>query len=139
MNTGISLLVAGIVAFVTGTGGTAVLQWFLNRSGRKAEAARQKAVEEKEIADRQTAARDKAVMLAEAQALAQRTALDSAHQAYEEVEKRCDRCIESLGSVRTALEAVLNAVDVMLQHPDDVQAVSDMRIAMRAARRTLWD
>lgn len=88
-----------ILVAVAGSGGLwGTLQLLLNRHGRKAEAARaQSEVEQANIT--------KAQMLAEAQALAQKTALDSAHEAYQSVKEQCDACARRLASTEERLHA----------------------------------
>lgn len=79
-----------VLVAILGSGGLwTTLQQFKDRNTRKQE---QRAAAARESAEQERASVTKAQMLAEAQALAQKTALDSAHTAYESVRDQCDAC-----------------------------------------------
>lgn len=96
MNSAESLVT--VLVAVVGSGGLwGTLQLLLNRHGRRAEAAAaQSAIEQANVT--------KAQMLAEAQALAQKTALDSAHEAYQSVKEQCDACQKRLARAEERLQ-----------------------------------
>lgn len=96
--TSVESLVTVLVA-IAGSGGLwGTVQLILNRHGRRAEAAKAQAeVEQQNLT--------KAQMLAEAQALAQKTALDSAHEAYQSVKEQCDACSRRLALAEESLKS----------------------------------
>lgn len=122
-------LVTVMVALLSGTGGWGTLQFLLNRSGRKAEAARLQAEAEKLASSR-------AVLLADAQAMAQRTALDSANAAYGQVRQECADCRAELRLVRGATEALIDAIEEIAVELSDGGKVR-LRQAVRVARQAL--
>lgn len=100
-------IVTILVAIAGSTGMWGTLQLLLNRNSRRAAAASAQAEVEK-------ANVTKAQMLAEAQALAQKTALDSAHEAYESVRSQCDACRTELAQERRLRDEERGRTDARL-------------------------
>ncbi len=98
-----------IMVAVAGSGGLwGTLQLILNRQGRRAEAAKAQAIADKSIVTR-------AQLLAQAQALAQKTALDSAHEAYESVRAQCDACTKRLAVTESRLRRAEEREDTIME------------------------
>ena len=119
MNTDFMVTVA--VALVSGTGGWGLLQFILNRRGRKAEAGRQEAEAETAREALAKAQADRANLLAEAQATAQRTALDSANERYGQLKSDWEECRAGLKEAREAqregrkvMAALISAIDALV-------------------------
>lgn len=122
----VTILVAVISALGTGGG----LQLIFNRSGRKAEAGRQVAAREMEQVSR-------SLLLADAQAVAQKTALDSANAAYQQVRTECSECRAELVAVREAVEVLIGAIEEVAYPELTAGARTRLREAIRLARRAL--
>lgn len=132
----LNLIVAGVIAFVTGTSGTAIVNWVLHRQDRKAEAARQIQAEEKarELADKTR--KDRAELLAAAQATAQTTALSSANSALDTVKAQCTDCQRRLSVVEAVCEQLVLATEAMLDEDNAPNRLA-ARNAAWAARRAI--
>ncbi len=135
-----------LTALVSGTGGWAVLQFFLTRASRKAEIARQHAAAEKDLED---AARSKtetsqreSKLLADAQIVAQRTALESGQQRYAELRMDYEETRTSLKGLRNATEALIDAVDALIvrMRPNKISDVIMLDVSIeeyRSAREAI--
>ena len=99
--------VVTILAAIAGSGGLwGTLQLLLNRQGRRVDAAKAQ-LEEDQIAV------TRAQMLMDAQALAQKTALDSAHEAYQSVREQCAACMKRLTAAESRLQDAERREDAM--------------------------
>ena len=85
-----------LIAIVSSGGLWAFLQFVV---GRHADAARLKT--------------DRAALLADAQAVAQKTALDSADRALNQVTRRLDVCLREVHQLRGAAEALIDAFETL--------------------------
>lgn len=108
----VNLVVTVLVALVSGTGGWGVLQFVLNRTGRKAEIARQEAETERL---KEETARDKAAMLSEVQITAQTAALESADRRYRGLEQDYTDQRKSLNELRSATLTLIDTVDALVR------------------------
>ena len=117
-----------------------LIAWVKNRKGEKAKAAReQKADEDAE----DKAKRDRKILLAESQAIAQDTALKSANTAVAGLERRCDKCFAELKETREELHGLRDItgtlIDVLeaLMDEDTPVTRADARATIRLARRAM--
>lgn len=144
MNWAVILNIA-IAAFLAAWG---VVQFFLTRTGRKAEVARQQAETEKLIEDRETNARK---ILAAAQVAAQQVALESSDKRYLELRDDYDRHRIAFNDLRSATEELIEIVEklvVRMTPPVNgentiIIAVTpkeyrSARTALRLVRANLW-
>lgn len=118
-----------------------VLQKRFNRKAERDEAERlerekeRDADREKEDAERRH--RDQEDLLAQSRAVAQRSALESANAAYQQVSDRCDRCLDELGGLRDITGRMIDAVEVLLTGDNSEKARADARAIVRLARRAM--
>lgn len=79
--------------------------------------------------------------LADAQEIAQRTALASANAAYDQVNARCQACKDALDDIGAALETVLNAaehvIDALRREHLDAELIDDLEASIQGAEREL--
>ena len=122
----IDSIVTVVVAVVSSGGLWTFMQFVV---GRKSEAARQQAEQENRKSERAT-------MLADAQAVAQQTALDSASKALSQVSERCDKCLDELGELRNAAESMIDTLEAFLDD-DNAQTRLAVRSAIREMRRAI--
>jgi uncharacterized protein HemX len=108
----VNLVVTVLVALISGTGGWGVLQFVLNRTGRKAEIARQEAETERV---KEETARDKSQLLSEVQITAQTTALESADRRYKGLEQDYTDQRKMLNELRTATWTLIETVDSLVR------------------------
>lgn len=143
MNT-INPLVTILAAIVSSTGVWGFLQFIM---GRRNEAARMEAQKEKDKQQKEKDEVDRSTLLAAAQQTAQRTALESAHHAYEQVSGRCDKCMVELrlerherAKDRARLDALLDAVvEIVPLLPADSESTVSLRAAIRTARQARYE
>jgi uncharacterized protein HemX len=121
----VNLVVTVLVALVSGTGGWGVLQFVLNRTGRKAEIARQEAETERIQEETQ---RDKAAMLTEVQITAQTVALESADRRYKGLEQDHQDQRKVLNELRTATWTLIEIVDSLMRKMHSVEDSEEVRI-----------
>jgi hypothetical protein len=125
-----------ITAFATIAGGTGFwgfVQWARERKGAKAKAAKEQQADEKA---NQQAEIDRQKLLADAQAIAQTTALNSADVAFRQVSKRCDECLEELHGLRDITGRLVDAVEALMQQ-DTPESRAQARAAIRLARNAM--
>jgi uncharacterized protein YecA (UPF0149 family) len=131
-------LVTIIVAIVSGTGGWSVLQFVLNRTGRKAEAARLTAQIEQNKIDSEEADHKRRLILSDFQARAQQIAVESATSAYERVQAECESCRDELREMRRAAESLIRAVeDIVFELTLTETDLYRLRTAISIARDSL--
>lgn len=150
VNVGVTML----VAFISGTGGWGILQFFLNRTGRKAEIARQIAETERlktesEKTHKETEANNRKI-LAAAQIAAQQAALESSDRRYAEIKSDYEHTRVRLGDLRAATEELIEVVEQLISSagvPTKTASVyitvtwsvyRDARSAIKRARDHLW-
>jgi hypothetical protein len=121
-------IVTVFVAIAGSTGFWGALQLVINRKGRKADAAKAVAVEE----------RTRATLLADAQAVAQKTALDSAERSYLQVRRECKECRTELRQMREAAETLIIAIEEFaFADRRDEDGSLRLREAIRVARHAM--
>lgn len=107
-----NMAITVLVALISGTGGWSVLQFVLNRTGRKAEIARQEAETERV---KEETAREKAAMLSEVQITAQTAALESADRRYRGLEQDYTDQRKTLNELRSATTTLIDTVDSLVR------------------------
>jgi DNA repair ATPase RecN len=120
-------LVTVFVAIAGSTGFWGVLQLFINRKGRKADAAKQ-------VADNE---HTRNLLLADAQAIAQKTALDSAERSYQQVRRECGECRTELRQMREATETLIVAIEEFALVDLGPEGKVRLREAIRVARHAM--
>lgn len=122
----VDTLVTIVVAVVSSGGLWTFLQFVV---GRRSEAARQEAEKENRRDERTK-------MLADAQAVAQQTALDSADRALASVNRRCTECVDELHKLREATGDLIDRFEFFLDDasPENRRLV---RVAIKAMRLVL--
>lgn len=126
------------LALASGTGGWSVLQFILNRTGRKAEAARLVAQVEQSRSDVEESEARRRQILNEFQVKAQEIAVQSATAAYERVQGEAEGCRHELRDLRRATETLIRAVEDVVFHL--VISETDthrLRVAISMARDSL--
>lgn len=128
-----SQVVIVLASVAGGQMGASFIGWLRNRKGEKAKAAReQKAYEDAVEKTKQ----DRKTLLADAQAIAQETALTSAHGALKQVEERCNQCVDELRGLRDVTGSLIDALEALMD--EDTPAVrADARATIRLARRAM--
>lgn len=118
----IDSLVTVIVAVISSGSLWGFLQFVI---GRRSEAARQEAEKESRRDERTKT-------LADAQALAQKTALDSANQAFRQVTRQCDKCYDELHALRAVTETLIDNLEAFM-----IEETTEARVAVRASIRAV--
>lgn len=138
--------IAALVALITALGGTGTIQYFLNRNTRKAEAARAQAEQEQRKKDKFYEDEE---LLAKARNQAQRAAIESSKQRYDELDKAYNRTSHRLWELQEATAALIDVVDTMVSRMRPSNNVDTVivqvtpaeylaaRTAIREARRHL--
>jgi hypothetical protein len=126
-------IVAGLITIASGTGFWGFVQWARERKGAKARAAKEQQAEENAAKQAEV---DKATLLADAQRVAQTTALNSADVAFRQVSKRCDECLEELHGLRDITGRLVDAVEALMQ-ADTPESRAQARAAIRLARNAM--
>lgn len=119
-------LITVVVALLSSGGLWTFLQFVV---GRRAEAARREA-------EKQDRNDERKVLLADAQAVAQQTALDSAGRALALVNQRCDTCFDELHALRGAAENLIDSIEVFVADESPANRRS-VRAMIRALRQVL--
>jgi hypothetical protein len=133
MNGAIGQLITAFATIAGGTGFWGFIQWARERKGAKAKAAKEQQADEKAT---QQAEIDRAKLLADAQAIAQTTALDSANQAYQSVAKRCDDCLDELHGLRDITGRMIDALEAVMV-ADTAESRAQARAVIRLARQAM--
>lgn len=102
-----SILVTLFVSIASSSGIWGTLQYVLSRRERKDKQRKEKRDEDK-------AEKDRSDLLAEAQRMAQQTALDSADTRYKNLESDYGACRRGLGEVREAAACLIDVVESMM-------------------------
>lgn len=114
----LSFLEVIIVGLITGPGGWGLYQHVLTRKKRREDDVKQKDADkqqaEKERKAQLEAERRENRLLAEAQEVAQRTALDSNAKTIRGLEDDCKRCREGLSSLSDATSSLVYLFDAFL-------------------------
>ena len=107
-----------ITAFFSSTGAWGILQYVLSRRQRKEEKAKlareESKLEEKDRQDQERRDRERVSLLAESQALSQRTALESANARYTDLHSDYVTCRDGLRDLREATSLLLFVFDNFL-------------------------
>lgn len=114
----VNVAVTILVALISGTGGWGLLQFFLTRTGRKAEVARKQAEterlhDESAKAKEDTEANNRKI-LAAAQIAAQQAALESSDRRYSELKSDYEHTRVRLGDLRSATEELIEIVEQLI-------------------------
>lgn len=138
----VSYIVTVIIALVSGTGGWSALQFIINRTGRKAEAARLQAQTEQTKVNTQETEINRQKMLSDMQARAQQIAIESAANAYERVTRECDECRQELKGIRRSTEALITLIEEVIPSLATLEDLPKdypvrLRLAIRIARDSL--
>lgn len=133
MNGAIGQLITAFATIAGGTGFWGFIQWARERKGAKAKAAKEQQADEKAT---QQAEIDRAKLLADAQAIAQTTALDSADKAYKRVAEQCDRCLDELHGLRDITGRVVDALEAVMV-ADTAESRAQARAVIRLARQAM--
>jgi hypothetical protein len=126
-------LVVAVLTIASGPTFWGFLQWARERKGEKAKAAKQQQAEE---AANEQAEIDRNKLLADAQAVAQTTALESTGRALKSVTEQCDKCLEELHGLRDITGHLIDAIEGLMLK-DDEESRAQARAAVRLARRAM--
>ncbi|MCX8559750.1 hypothetical protein OS122_02405 [Mycolicibacterium mucogenicum] len=110
-----------------------IFSWLRNRKNDAAEAARKQKLDEAAAVQ---AEKDRQVLLAESQRIAQQTALDSANATVAQVERRCNKCIEELQELRDITGQLIDRLEELMDN-DTVESRTNARATIRVARRAM--
>lgn len=141
-------LVTVLLALLSGTGGWGVLQFVLNRVGRKAEAARQMADTERIREDAKTRATERLALVAEMERKAYDKGQEAADKRYGELKTDYADCRRGLNELRVATEALIDAIDAIIARAQPLngegvtvtvtrEEITSVRAAIRSARSHL--
>jgi molecular chaperone GrpE (heat shock protein) len=146
----VNVVMTVVVALVSGTGGWSILQFILNRTGRKAEIARQHAETEKIKEDVEANNRK---VLAAAQIAAQQAALESSRERYSQLRNDYDESRREFAELRdssrlqfndlrSATEELIDIMETFLsqvapKNGDDVIIIPMTTEDYRAARTAI--
>jgi uncharacterized protein HemX len=133
VNGAINQIVVAAITIASGPVFWGFVQWVMSRKGEKAKAAREQRAEEERTKQAEV---DKAKLLADAQAVAQTTALASADKALATVTKQCDKCLEELHGLREIVGSMIDATEALMAQ-DTPQVRADVRATIRLARRAM--
>ena len=146
-------VILAAIAGSTGLWGT--VQLLINRSGRKAEAARAQSEQEKATAEAKKAEAERIALLAEVERKAYAAAEESANRRYAALEEDYDRCRGDVAELRhdnaelrSAVEPLIEAIAAIMarvtpSNGTDVNLtvtgaeIATVRTAVREARRHL--
>lgn len=120
---GIGFVTVVTTSVLSSSGLWATVQVFLSRRQRNDQRRRDKLLEKKDRDDVDQREVDRREMLAKAQAIAQRAALDSASHRYKELDESYDRCRKGLSELSEATGMMIDVFEKLLQR---MQPVGDL-------------
>ena len=100
MNTQVNTIGAILIGVISSGGLWTTLQFLLNRSGRKAEASRINAAEEKDREDARKAETERLAFIQEVERRAYDRAVSAAEEKVESVEEQCNRCLSEMAQLQ---------------------------------------
>lgn len=139
--------IGGVVAFVTGSAGTAVVTGWMNRNNAKAEAAKQLADEDVSRQEARKREAERYRLIQEVEQRAHDVAAAASDKKYNVLEAQCQECITELAKLRDRdrrrdriEDAMLDAmVEVIpLLHSDDPHTAK-LRRAIDLAREARYE
>lgn len=147
MNTQVNSFGVVVLAVIGSGGFWVVLQFLLNFRGRRAEAGRMHAAEEKDREDARKAEAERLAFIQQVERTAYDRAKVASDEAYGRLEKRCDECFDELAGVRKDLGRERRARDALLDAALDIVALLDpttpgtqtFRAAIQTAREARYD
>lgn len=130
MSANVTLAITVGTAVISSGLGVYVLQWFLTRKQRQRDEDKQI---EKDRIDREREKGEHRKLLAEAQSVAQRTALDSAATRYTGLENDYRLCREGLRDVRDAAGLLIDVFESLLMKMQPLDKGESYSITLQAA------